>query len=92
MDKPIYQLISQLTRTGIMSTKYVRSFLHIILVASLLHSLISYNWNSLEILHNLVHIFGASLSEPHTSGTALGKCVCNVLVCLRPYTINFKCI
>ena len=36
-------------------------------------------------------IIRASLSEPHTSGTALRKCVCNVLVCLRPYTVNFKC-
>ena len=27
-------------------------------------------------------IFGASLSEPHTSGTALRKCVCNVHTCL----------
>ena len=65
MDKPIYQLISQLTRTGIMSTMYVRSFLHIIFAASLFHST--------EILHNLVHIFGASLSEPHTSGSALER-------------------
>ena len=31
----------------------------------------------------------ASLSEPHTSGTALWKCV-NVQACLRPYTVNFK--
>ena len=36
-------------------------------------------------------LIGASLSEPHTSGTAFWKCVCNVLVCLRPYTVNFKC-
>ena len=36
-------------------------------------------------------VIGASLSEPHTSGTALRKCVCNILVCLRPYTVNFKC-
>ena len=36
-------------------------------------------------------VVGASLSEPHTSGTALRKCVCNLLVCLRPYTINYKC-
>ena len=32
-------------------------------------------------------IIGASLSEPHTSRTALRKCVCNILVCLRPYTL-----
>ena len=32
-----------------------------------------------------------SLSEPHTSGTALqDACVC-LFVCLRPYTVNFKC-
>ena len=36
-------------------------------------------------------LVGASLSEPHTSGTALWKYVCNVLVCLRPYTVNFNC-
>ena len=39
-------------------------------------------------------LIGASLSEPHTSGTALQKCV-NVrmclLACLWPYTVNFKC-
>ena len=34
-------------------------------------------------------IVGASLSEPHNSRTALGKCVC-MLVCLQPYTVNFK--
>ena len=39
----------------------------------------------------LVHyIIGASLSEPHTSGTSLRKCV-NVRACLLPYTVNFKC-
>ena len=32
--------------------------------------------------------FGASLSEPHTSGTALRRCVC---VSMRPYTVNLKC-
>ena len=48
-----------------MSTMYVRSFLHIILAASLLHST--------EILHNLVHIFGASLNELHTNGSALER-------------------
>ena len=37
-------------------------------------------------------LIGTSLSEPHTSGTTLRKCVCNVLVCLRPYTVNFKCV
>ena len=31
-------------------------------------------------------LIGASLSEPHTSGTALRKCVCMYL-CLRPYTV-----
>ena len=41
-----------------------------------------------------VHIFGASLSEPHTSVTALRTCVC-MLACLfacldRPLTVNFK--
>ena len=38
-------------------------------------------------------VIGASLSEPHTSGTALRKCVnihTYVLACLRPYTVNFK--
>ena len=35
-------------------------------------------------------VVGVSLSEPHTSGTALQKCVCMYL-CLRPYTINVKC-
>ena len=35
-------------------------------------------------------IIGASLSEPHTSGTALRRCVC-IQPCLRPYTVNFKC-
>ena len=37
-------------------------------------------------------IIGASLSEPHTSGTALRMCVCIfacLLACLRPYTVNF---
>ena len=35
-------------------------------------------------------LIGASLSEPHTSVTALRKlCVC-MYVCLRPYTVNFK--
>ena len=37
------------------------------------------------------NVIGASLSEPHTSGTALRKCVCYVLVCLQPFTINFRC-
>ena len=36
--------------------------------------------------------FGASLTEPHTSVTALqGVCVC-LLVCLRQYTVNLKCV
>ena len=42
------------------------------------------------LMSNLILIlcafFGASLSEPHISGTALCRCVY-----LRPYTINFKC-
>ena len=41
-------------------------------------------------------MIGASLIEPHTSVTALLKCVCVcllacLLACLRPYTVNFKC-
>ena len=36
-------------------------------------------------------IVGASLSEPHTSGTALQKCVYVCLsVCLWPYTVNLN--
>ena len=38
-------------------------------------------------------IIGASLSEPHTSGTALHTCVCVyvfLLTCWQPYTVNFK--
>ena len=38
-------------------------------------------------------IIGASLSEPHTSGTALRRCVSirpTDRPCLRPYTVNFK--
>ena len=34
-------------------------------------------------------LFGASLSEPHISVTALHTCVC-MLACSRPYTVNFK--
>ena len=35
-------------------------------------------------------LIGASLSEPHTSMTALRKCVC-IYACLdRPLTVNFK--
>ena len=34
---------------------------------------------------------GRAWASPHTSGTALRKCVCNVLVCLWSYTINYKC-
>ena len=45
--------------------------------------------NSFVLIY-LVYLIGASLSKPHTSGTALRKC--NVLVCLRPYTVNFKCV
>ena len=40
------------------------------------------------------NIIGASLSEPHTGGTALRKCVnirMYVLACLQPYTVNFIC-
>ena len=39
------------------------------------------------------YIIGASLSESHTSVTALCTCVCMYVclsVCLRPYTENFK--
>ena len=39
-------------------------------------------------------IIGVSLSEPHTSGTSLRRCVCIYMTdrpCLRPYTVNFKC-
>ena len=42
-----------------------------------------------------LRIIGASLSEPHTSGTALRKCVyvrTYIRACLRPYTVNFKCV
>ena len=39
------------------------------------------------ISHVLV---GASLSEPHTSRTALRGCVC-IRPCLQPHTVNFKC-
>ena len=35
-------------------------------------------------------IIGVSLSEPHTSKTALRVCVC-ILVCLWPCTVNFTC-
>ena len=38
-------------------------------------------------------LVGASLSEPHTSGTVLQKCVnvhTYIRACLRPYTVNFK--
>ena len=40
---------------------------------------------------NVARLLGASLSEPHTSGTALQKYV-YLRACLRPYTINFKCM
>ena len=52
------------------------------------------NDSSLQLLHNVAYVtllVGVSLSEPHTSGTALRKCVCNVLLCLRLYTVNLKC-
>ena len=46
------------------------------------------------LLKGIAALVGVSLSEPHTSGTALWKCV-NVrpclLACLQPYTVNFKC-
>ena len=35
-------------------------------------------------------LFGASLSEPHTSVTALRKCVCIYACFDRPLTVNFK--
>ena len=36
-------------------------------------------------------LIGASLSEPHTSGTALRRCVyTNDSACLRPYTVNLN--
>ena len=52
-------------------------------------------WNKSETVHahhgvfERVKMIGASLSEPHTSRTALRKCV-NVSACFWPYTINFK--
>ena len=39
-------------------------------------------------------VIGASLSEPHTSGTSLRRCVCirpTDRPTDRPYTVNFKC-
>ena len=39
-------------------------------------------------------IIVASLNEPHASETALRRCVCirpTDRLCLRPYTVNFKC-
>ena len=49
--------------------------------------------NKYTKLHNplmqIALFIGSSLSKPHTSGSALRKCV-YVLACLRPYTINFK--
>ena len=38
---------------------------------------------------HLDFFWGVSLSEPHTSVTALVEVVC-MSVCLRPYTVNFK--
>ena len=38
-------------------------------------------------------VIGASLSDPHTSVTALCTCVCMLaclLTCLLPYSVNFK--
>ena len=44
-----------------------------------------------EWYHNgKILLFGVCLSKPHTCGTALRKCVCNVSACLRPYNANFK--
>ena len=37
-----------------------------------------------KLLPLAVTMVGASLSEPHTSGTALQKCVCKVRACLWP--------
>ena len=39
-------------------------------------------------------LIGVSLSKPHTSRTAFAE-VCYrmcLLACLRPYTVNFKCV
>ena len=48
-----------------------------------------YMEQNLQLPVSIWKIIGVSLSEPHTSVTALRKCVC-ILACLRPYTINFK--
>ena len=50
------------------------------------------SWNTQQFDISLLFI-GASLSNPHTSATALQKCVCiltSLFACLQPYTINFK--
>ena len=45
---------------------------------------------SLDILLSIIlWIIGASLSKPHTSVTALRKCVCMYLAMDRPLTVNF---
>ena len=41
------------------------------------------------VTYLILVIIGASLSEPHTSVTALAEVVC-MYVCLGPYTVNFK--
>ena len=62
---------------------------------------LSHTWQKLRsgVLSNFsCHIgcncslIGASLSELHTSGTALRKCCLHMYVraCLQPYTVNFK--
>ena len=43
-------------------------------------------WN----LDSPTEVIGTSLSELHTSRTALRRCV-RIQPCLRPYTVNFKC-
>ena len=56
------------------------------------------NWLKNGKITKVSHkIFGASLSEPHTSVTAFAEVVFTyvcmyvcIYVCLRPYTVNFK--
>ena len=55
---------------------------------------ISYNYFGVNfncaIYDYCLLLIGASLSEPHTSVTAMSMCVC-ICACLeRPLTINFK--
>ena len=59
----------------------------------------NYHFSFIEVRPNTFYcklekdvIIGASLSEPHTSVTALRTCVCMfacLLACLQPYTVNF---